>query len=442
MRQSVFLRCVAICLLLVALCTAVPAFSACRVPSGTTAVAANAPTGDDTLAAYLRCALMDETPTVPLDVYADLTEERIERVYSRLLATDPYLFFVTPTYTLSTRGEGGVPVSLTPTYRYRGAALQAAREDFAARVRAYLDPLPAGAAPLARVADLHDRMILDFTYDEREEVVDPYSLLVGGHGVCQAYSLLFTVLCRAAGIPAETVTCFERSHAWNQVAIGDAWYHVDLTWDETALPYPGRVPHTYLLLTDRELAARRSLDDASFAGAVWDAPHACDGGSLSSFGLWASTGRGATLDGETLYFAAEGTVYALDCRTMTRRTVYRDPDAQKGTSLSVLCPRGDEILCSLTRALLTIRPTGGAGNGTGEGSAETAGGGTTGTAGAGTAESVGGGTTESAGGGTDTGSAAEICSLSHALPAGAGVYAGLSLSPGGYPLLTTVAYID
>ena len=394
MRRRLFLRLVAACLLPALLALPCVLFAACATPPTTLAAA---PTDDENLADYLRAAFAEEQPCIPLADFGGLTEATLERVYAHLLATDPSLFFVTPTYTLSCRAEGDetVPVSLTPTYRYRGAALAAARADFAERVSAYLADLPRGAAPLARVADLHDRMILDFDYDESEEVVDPYTLLVGGRGVCQAYSLLFTVLCRAAGVAAEPVTCFDRSHAWNQIEIDGDWYHVDLTWDETALPYPGRVPHTYFLLTDRELAARRSLDDTAWEGAVWDAPHACDGRSLSGLGLWTSAGRMATLDGETLYYAAVGAVWALDCRTVTRRRVLRDENAPAGVSLSVLCPDGGRILCNLARALLTITP-------------------------------------DAAGG--------ESLSLSHELAEGEGVYAGLSLTPGGYPLLATVAY--
>lgn len=386
-RCGVFLLCAL-------LLSAVLPLASCRLPGQS--VFPTASVTDAALTEYLQGALMREEVSIPLDTFSDVTEERLERIYSRLLATDPDLFFVTSHYTISSRVTDGTPVSLAPTYRYRGTALAAAREDFAARIDAYIRNLPQGAAPLARVADLHDRMILDFAYDESEEIVDPYRLLVSGRGVCQAYSLLFSALCRAADVPAETVVCFERSHAWNQVAIGDDWYHIDLTWDETALPYPGRVPHTYFLLTDRELAASRLLDGADWEGVTWDAPHTCDGASLSALELRSSTGRGATLDGVTLYFSARDTVYALDCRTMTRRTVYRDTDAPPDLSLSVLQPHGDKIFCSLARALLTICPS----------------------------------------------SASEELSLSHALPVGAGVYAGLSLSPGGYPLLTTVAYTD
>ncbi len=417
MRHHPFARLVA-CLPLLALILSAAPLVACR-PTATAAAVTAA--DDEGLSSHLREAFLAEEETVPLTALSGVTEEQIGRVYSRLLATDPALFFVTTAYTVSTLGEGGAPVSITPTYRYRGEALAAAREDFSARVRAYVGNLPAGAAPLARIADLHDRMILDFSYDEREEVVDPYTLLLGGRGVCQAYALLFTVLCRAAGIPAETVTCFARSHAWNQVAVGEDWYHLDLTWDETELPYPGRVPHAYFLLTDRELAARRALDDPAWNDATWDAPHPCDGESLAALGLRQSAGRTATLDGETLYFAAGGSIHALDCRAMTRRTVYRDPDAPAGVSLSALLIRDNEILCNLARALLTIRPV-----------ADTP-----------------------ASDASDGASAApcredapvqdppqERLSLSHLLPAGAGIYAGLSLSPAGYPILATVAYTD
>lgn len=354
------------------------------------------PAAEENVSAAIRAALLREEEEIDLSGMKT-TEDAVDRVYARLLATEPALFFVTPTYTLTCVGaEERRPLRLRPTYRWSGEALEAVRADFTARVDAYIAAGPAACASLARVADLHDRMILDFSYDDTGEVIDPYTLLISGRGVCQAYSLLFTALCRASGVEAHAVTCFPLSHAWNEVKLAGGWYHVDLTWDETALPYAGRVPHGYFLLTDEELAARRIADDPAWADAHWDAPYACDGPSLDALALQRSFGRSATLDGRTLYYAAEHTVYALDCHTLSRRVIYREEADADTACFSALYPVEGAVLCNLPHALLTITPAAGSGE--------------------------------------------ETLTLSHRLESDDALYVGLSVSPSGHPLLTALAY--
>lgn len=49
--------------------------------------------------------------------------------------------------------------------------------------------------------------------------------------VCQAYSGAFKVLCDRAGIPC--VIAATSDHGWNYVKIGQLWYAVDVTWNDT-----------------------------------------------------------------------------------------------------------------------------------------------------------------------------------------------------------------
>ena len=348
--------------ILLALCLL---FSLCFVPStgGCRAPAASAETDPRTEASeipplrdYLRECLIAEEPSIDLTAHGSSSDE-VANTLARLLAEEPDLFYVGREYTLTyaSGAAAGCPSALIPSYRYTGAALADAREDFTRRISEYVAPV-SDAAPLVRVAYLHDRMILEFSYDETVQVSDAYSLLVGGQGVCQAYSLLFTALCRAAGVPAACVTCFSHTHAWNQVELGGAWYHVDLTWDETALPYAGRVPHPYFLLTDAELAEKRMSDDPTWEGVSWDAPHRAVGESLLSLGFTDSFGAMASVDGVTLYYTARHCVYALDTTTGEVRELYRVSDPPTETPLMTLAVSEGVIYCNLPRAILTITP--------------------------------------------------------------------------------------
>lgn len=227
----------------------------------------------ETLEARLLRGLTAEENTIDLSQYG-INEEELRAAFSSLYASVPELYFVASSYSLRTAGER--VLYMRPQYRFTGQARRRADMDFAARIADITAPVTETWSALEKVTYLHDYMVTHFAYDYAYEVYDPYTLLTEGRGVCQAYTLLFCALCRAVGVDCEAVLCFEMEHEWNQVRIGDNWYHVDLTWDETELPYLNRVPHTYFLLDDDTLRARRAEAREDWQNAApWTSPHAC-----------------------------------------------------------------------------------------------------------------------------------------------------------------------
>ncbi|MBQ7793386.1 MAG: hypothetical protein IJ366_02590 [Clostridia bacterium] len=88
--------------------------------------------------------------------------------------------------------------------------------------------------PSSHTSDLGTEAEMD-EYDEKTDyiVYTPYGALVGDRlAVCQGYSLAFKLLCNMAGIDCGyAVTA---GHIWNVAACGDNYYHIDITWDDTA----------------------------------------------------------------------------------------------------------------------------------------------------------------------------------------------------------------
>ena len=108
---------------------------------------------------------------------------------------------------------------------------------------------------------IHDKLIDTVTYDY--EILEAtlsenaewdlgntaYGALVAdsdgrsNHAVCSGYAFAFQYLLQKAGIPcayvsgsANTIPASERdqdNHAWNVVKIGNKWYEVDATWDDS-----------------------------------------------------------------------------------------------------------------------------------------------------------------------------------------------------------------
>ena len=66
-----------------------------------------------------------------------------------------------------------------------------------------------------------------------------YGVLVNGKAVCSGYAKAFDLLAKACGLSTNIVTGtatnssgITEAHAWNQIYLDDAWYNVDVTWED------------------------------------------------------------------------------------------------------------------------------------------------------------------------------------------------------------------
>ncbi len=262
-RLSVRLLALALCLCFTAPLCVGCAFSCPPISLFVSASAPSVPLED-----YLTSALMNEEETIDLIAYR-IDEKTLHATYSALYATNPDLFFLSAEYGFS-KDLAGCVAYLRPIYRLRGDKRREAAYVFRERVCEIVSPVK-NLTALEKTAYLHDYMITRFTYDNNYTVYDAYTLLMTGRGVCQAYALLFVALAREAGLESTCVTCFERSHEWNAVKLGNDWYHIDLVWDDTDVA--GEVLHTYFLIGDAEMRTRRAMRDETWdTEYTWIAP--------------------------------------------------------------------------------------------------------------------------------------------------------------------------
>ncbi len=113
-----------------------------------------------------------------------------------------------------------------------------------------------------KIKSIHDYVAetLTYNYEEFEEEQETgiknwdirslYRALVGDHNVvCEGYAKAFKALCEHNGIPClliggdATTGQGWGGHMWNIVYVGNAWYTVDVTWDDKK----SGISHTYLL---------------------------------------------------------------------------------------------------------------------------------------------------------------------------------------------------
>ena len=110
---------------------------------------------------------------------------------------------------------------------------------------------------------LHDYLVKVISYDVRvnefadlnegylkyPESYDIYGALVNGVAVCSGYAESFKASCDILGLSSIVITGTYKGvpHAWNKVRIDGFWYNIDLTANDTGVPY------TTYLKNDSEL---------------------------------------------------------------------------------------------------------------------------------------------------------------------------------------------
>ena len=187
-----------------------------------------------------------------------------------------------------------------------------------------------GMSDLEKALALHDYLILntEYAYDElqngtyTDDVFTIEGILVNGTGVCQGYALTYQYLLNKVGIESVYVGSNEMNHGWNLVKIGDAWYHVDTTWDDPVRDELGRVLHTYFMLSD---ATIKAMEKPHYGWSVWNeesTPAAISTSYENYFwkdvqsGIWYDQGKWYYLDKST------GDIKCQEINDFSAKTLY------------------------------------------------------------------------------------------------------------------------
>ena len=96
-----------------------------------------------------------------------------------------------------------------------------------------------------KIAKVHNWLIYFINYEDNETSKDQhtiYGALKNGEAVCEGYAKAFKYLIDGVGVPCVLVSGTgnnsqgeTESHAWNYIQINEAWYAVDVTWDDPVI---------------------------------------------------------------------------------------------------------------------------------------------------------------------------------------------------------------
>lgn len=115
-----------------------------------------------------------------------------------------------------------------------------------------------------QVKAVHNYVIQQTTYDHTEaDRYSIYGVVEDGRAVCQGYAMTAYYLLKELHIDVQYVTGVAggENHAWNKVKLGEYWYNMDATWDDTASK---KINYRYFLISDKVLALNHQWNKSSF----------------------------------------------------------------------------------------------------------------------------------------------------------------------------------
>lgn len=167
-------------------------------------------------------------PVVTVDVNS------LKNVFEAVCNDHPELFWLETGYSCKYLKNGNC-VQISLKYNRTAQNLEATKEQVEVAVEEILAEARQLDGNLARETYVHNALIRLTEYDAQAEMNQSlYSALVNGKTVCAGYAKAFQYCMQKLGIPAYYCTGYAgQDHAWNIVKLGNDYFNVDVTWDDT-----------------------------------------------------------------------------------------------------------------------------------------------------------------------------------------------------------------
>ncbi|MCM1540992.1 MAG: hypothetical protein NC121_07005 [Blautia sp.] len=163
---------------------------------------------------------------------ADVNQVRtaFEAVYN----DHPEMFWVEAGYSCKYLGNGKC-VEILLKYNDTADYLEQAKAQFNEQAEVILSGARSQGSVFDQEKYVHDALMEMVEYDENASMnQSAYSALVLGRSVCAGYARSFQYLMQQLGVPCYYCTGTSgEDHAWNIIKLDQAYYNVDVTWDDT-----------------------------------------------------------------------------------------------------------------------------------------------------------------------------------------------------------------
>lgn len=204
----------------------------------------------------IRAGILQRKEKVRMTVFVH--RDDIADIYKKVIYDGPELFWAEAGGARYTCNRQGRVTAIYPHYNAMAqdiADYRAKLEEAAAEALADMWSL---STDVEKAKYAHDWLTYHVAYDASAvDCQTAYSALVNRRTVCGGYAHGFQYLMQQAGIPCAYVVGYALGgyHAWNVVKLDDAYYAVDVTWDDPLGAAPGEFCYRYFNLTDQEIAA-------------------------------------------------------------------------------------------------------------------------------------------------------------------------------------------
>ena len=170
----------------------------------------------------------------------NITLAQLQRAYTYYHDDYPQHFWLDASGYMYTPCQSGKMASITVKYFFNGEATQLnnARAQVNAKLATILSGVTGNMSQYNREMMIHDRLVKLIEYDaSKDHIHDMYGTLVNGIAVCEGYARTFQYLMYQAGIQCMIAkgNSHNVGHAWNIVQIDNAYYQMDVTWDDPTI---------------------------------------------------------------------------------------------------------------------------------------------------------------------------------------------------------------
>ncbi len=198
----------------------------------------------------------------------DLTRSEMDtRVWPAFFKDNPEVFWISA---YSYEYDSATDIIQSVTFVYTRDKKQRDEEQVAIdrRVSEIEAMIPENADTYTKVKTVHDAIVLNTHYESSPDDQNIVSVLIGGKSVCAGYSKTMAYILKDLGVFCTTVdgTATGRGpHQWNLVKIDDAYYYIDVTWDDPEFIEgtvgKDHIEHTYLNITTEELQKNHVIEE-------------------------------------------------------------------------------------------------------------------------------------------------------------------------------------
>lgn len=160
---------------------------------------------------------------------------QVKNVFEAVCNDHPELFWLEMGYSCKYLQSGSC-VEISLNYNDALNNFYMSQRQFENAAERILTGARAQGSDLEKERYVHDALMQITSYNVQAKMnQSAYSAMVNGESVCAGYAKAFQYILQQLGIPCYYCTgTAGEDHAWNIVKLGNTYYNVDVTWDDTS----------------------------------------------------------------------------------------------------------------------------------------------------------------------------------------------------------------